>query len=86
MKVREDLCTGCGLCERACPNGAISVFGGKAHIDEERCTECKRCLWVCPRGAVLEGEPVSIKELKETFDDLSMELKKVEERLEKLQK
>lgn len=33
MEVNEDLCVGCGLCARECPQHAIAIIDKKAHID-----------------------------------------------------
>ena len=50
--VDSDRCTGCGICEWVCPNGAISV-GGMAGIDSTKCTGCGHCIDKCPQGALL---------------------------------
>jgi NADH:ubiquinone oxidoreductase subunit F (NADH-binding)/(2Fe-2S) ferredoxin/ferredoxin len=47
--ILPDKCTGCGICLRECPSGAI--LGGKklVHIiDQDKCTKCDTCLSVCP--------------------------------------
>ena len=42
-------CAGCGLCESACGNRAISIKEKKAWIDAELCTSCGSCLdYLCP--------------------------------------
>ena len=53
--VRNDICTGCGLCQGICPFKAISVIPQKGHfrpfIDESKCNNskgCHRCYDVCP--------------------------------------
>jgi len=46
-------CTGCGLCLRECPAGAITGKKKQPHrIDEALCTRCRTCYDICPEGAV----------------------------------
>ncbi|CAO81111.1 DUF362 domain-containing protein [Candidatus Cloacimonas acidaminovorans] len=58
-QVNKDLCIGCKLCIRYCPEGAISIKNGKAVIDTTKCTACGICsdgnnknFSGCPVGAV----------------------------------
>jgi NADH-quinone oxidoreductase subunit F len=51
-KIDPDLCSGCGLCQEACP--AKVIFGEKKQarqIDLANCLSCGACLAVCPFGA-----------------------------------
>ena len=49
----EELCKGCGLCKKNCPNGAISGEVRKPHnIDPELCIKCGMCIERCPFGAI----------------------------------
>ena len=66
----EHRCTGCGLCENACPNGSIEIISkkvvgedGKARrvIDKHiynlgMCTLCNLCIKACPSDAIIMGQ------------------------------
>jgi ferredoxin len=47
------LCTGCKLCVKACPTGAIEGERKQRHaIDPEKCTRCGTCRSLCKQQAV----------------------------------
>ncbi len=49
-------CQGCMTkrCREACPFGAITIAGKRAHIDQDKCRECGRCRDACPYNAIAD--------------------------------
>jgi Na+-translocating ferredoxin:NAD+ oxidoreductase RNF subunit RnfB len=45
-------CLGYGDCEKVCPNGAICLENGIAHVDPRKCTGCGLCAKHCPNGVI----------------------------------
>jgi NAD-dependent dihydropyrimidine dehydrogenase PreA subunit len=53
LKLDENACVGCGICEIVCPHGVFSMTGKKAHIrDLNGCMECGACAKNCPAEAI----------------------------------
>ena len=50
--LHNDLCSGCGVCEGACPFDAITTVVEKGNfrpkIDSSKCKNCGRCIKACP--------------------------------------
>lgn len=51
VKWDADKCINCGVCEKACRVGAISIEGGKISVDNAKCNFCGRCVKSCPTEA-----------------------------------
>ncbi len=45
-------CMGFGDCVAVCPEGAICIENGIAHIDTRKCIGCGLCAKTCPRGLI----------------------------------
>ena len=86
LRVRKDLCVGCGLCTESCPQQAISIIFGKAEIDQARCNRCGICLEVCPQGAIVKLVPVSHDELEATISSLKQRANELTERIGSLRR
>lgn len=47
-------CIDCGLCEKNCPAGTITMDNGKP-VWNEKCYQCLRCINSCPKQAIEYG-------------------------------
>jgi len=54
--INLEKCTGCGLCQKACKFGAISIEKGKATVNYEACWGCLKCMKACQEQAISPKE------------------------------
>ena len=67
VEIDQEKCNGCGLCAKACHEGAIRMVNGKARlISDEYCDGLGDCLPACPADAIaiIEREAADYDEEK----------------------
>lgn len=63
IQIIQEACRACGICERECPLGAISLENGRVVISGA-CSSCGTCSKVCPHEAIIvfkEKEPNTVQ-------------------------
>jgi len=77
VKIHEEKCNGCGICVKACHEGAIQIVDGKAKlISDIYCDGLGDCLPGCPEGAIEIIERDANEYSVEAVEDLKEEKEK----------
>ena len=50
--VEEDVCIGCGECQKCCAHDALILCNNKMHVDQDKCAGCGSCISICPVTAL----------------------------------
>nr|MDK2851346.1 hypothetical protein [Candidatus Cloacimonadota bacterium] len=72
IKIDENKCNGCGECIPGCPEGALQLIDGKAHLVSDLfCDGLGACLGKCPQDAIQveerEAKPYSEAQVMENI-------------------
>lgn len=58
----KKICVACGVCMKACPRGAVSIYKGcYAMVADAKCVGCGLCAKACPAGCIRITERSDVK-------------------------
>lgn len=60
--IDKSICVACGVCTKACPKEAISIYRGcYAQVEETKCIGCGLCARNCPASCISVKERSEVK-------------------------
>lgn len=77
IRLKAELCDGCGVCERVCPTGCVTLRDGKP-VREARCAGCQACVHWCPTRAL--SVPLPGSSARQSWHNPDVRLKDMEKR------
>lgn len=73
LDMKQDLCTGCGVCTKVCPLGSLKIEDGKAVRAKEDCEGCLACVHSCPAKAIGMRFPERNPDARYRYPEISLE-------------
>ncbi|WP_066499097.1 DUF362 domain-containing protein [Abyssisolibacter fermentans] len=70
--VNTKKCAACGKCIEICPQNAVSMVDGKAHIDKELCVGCAECIAMCEFNSIKLDWSVELEEFTEKLTEYAL--------------
>ncbi|MDP2912975.1 MAG: electron transfer flavoprotein subunit alpha [Candidatus Omnitrophota bacterium] len=70
IQILLDKCTGCTLCVKSCPFGAVHMANKKAVIDMAKCTLCGACVIACKFAAIEIKKDAGVKKDLTSYKDV----------------
>ncbi|MBN1552527.1 4Fe-4S binding protein [bacterium] len=83
--IKQEDCTGCGICIDQCRVHAISMGNSTAHINMDICIRCGTCHDVCPQEAVRHDSELIPFEVESNIEQTRELLKNFESEDERRQ-
>ena len=72
IKIKDEICNGCGLCVSVCNDSCLLILNGKARESKSSffgCYGCGHCMAICPTGAIkIYGREISPADIFELPD------------------
>ena len=80
IEIDVETCILCGICEKTCPTGSITVdkAGEKWTIDPFSCVQCGACWRACPKESLVMADTYWAPSTQKTIEEFEVHPKKPE--------